>query len=66
MNGNTQHEPKPVRMVFELSRADNPQLYDELARFPQGAKRVNRLRVPTYDACSRNTACLPWRRKDTY
>ncbi|UEC01647.1 hypothetical protein [Burkholderia vietnamiensis] len=49
MNGKTQQEPKPVRLVFELARADNPRLYDELARFPQGAKRVNRLRVLAYD-----------------
>ena len=43
------HEPKPLRMVFELGRSDNPRLYDELARFPQGVKRVNRLRVLAYD-----------------
>jgi hypothetical protein len=49
MNDCTQREPKSIRLVFELSRADNPRLYDELARFPQGAKRVNRLRVLAYD-----------------
>lgn len=49
MNGNMQQDPKPVRLVFELARADNPRLYDELVRFPQGAKRVNRLRVLAYD-----------------
>jgi hypothetical protein len=49
MHGNTQHEPKPLRMVFELSRADNPRLYDELVQFAQGTKRVNRLRVLAYD-----------------
>lgn len=49
MSEKTQQEPKPVRLVFELGRADNPRLYDELARFPQGAKRVNRLRVLAYD-----------------
>ncbi|MFT4192103.1 MAG: hypothetical protein QM617_11360 [Comamonas sp.] len=49
MNGKTQQEPKPVRLVFELARADNPRLYDELVRFPQGVKRVNRLRVLAYD-----------------
>ncbi len=42
-------EPRPIRLVFELARADNPRLYDELVRFPQGAKRVNRLRVLAYD-----------------
>jgi len=49
MNRNAQQDPKPVRLVFELARADNPRLYDELVRFPQGAKRVNRLRVLAYD-----------------
>ncbi|ODS71940.1 MAG: hypothetical protein ABS43_19380 [Bordetella sp. SCN 67-23] len=42
-------EPRPIRLVFELARADNPRLYDELVRFPQGTKRVNRLRVLAYD-----------------
>ena len=49
MNLRPQNEPKPIRLVFELARADNPRLYDELVRFPQGAKRVNRLRVLAYD-----------------
>jgi len=49
MNGNTQQDSKPVRLVFELARADNPRLYDELVRFPKGGKRVNRLRVLAYD-----------------
>lgn len=41
--------PKAIRLVFELARADNPRLFDELNRFPQGSKRVNRLRVLAYD-----------------
>jgi hypothetical protein len=41
--------PKPIRLVFELTRADNPRLFDELNQFPQGQKRVNRLRVLAYD-----------------
>ncbi len=49
MSGYKQEDPKPVRLVFELARADNPRLYDELVRFPQGAKRVNRLRLLAYD-----------------
>ena len=49
MNEKIPQEPKPVRLVFELARADNPRLYDELVQFPQGAKRVNRLRVLAYD-----------------
>lgn len=34
-----------MRMLFVLSRADNPLLYDELAKFAKGAKRLNRLRT---------------------
>ena len=40
---------RPIRLVFELARADNPRLFDELSQFPKGAKRVNRLRVLAYD-----------------
>jgi hypothetical protein len=40
---------KAIRLVFELARADNPRLFDELGRFPQGVRRVNRLRVLAYD-----------------
>ncbi|MBY0240263.1 MAG: hypothetical protein K2X55_13200 [Burkholderiaceae bacterium] len=36
---------KALRINFELDRADNPPLYDELAKFAKGAKRVNRLRT---------------------
>lgn len=41
--------PRAIRLVFELARADNPRLFDELNQFPQGQKRVNRLRVLAYD-----------------
>lgn len=34
-----------IRLVFELDRADNPRLYDDLVRFKKGTKRVNRLRT---------------------
>jgi hypothetical protein len=36
-------------MVFELAREENPRLYDELAQFSKGSRRVNRLRVLAYD-----------------
>lgn len=49
MNDRDRNVPRSVRLVFELSRADNPRLFDELVRFPQGVKRVNRLRVLAYD-----------------
>ena len=49
MNNRDNATQKAVRLVFELSRADNPRLFDELVQFPQGVKRVNRLRVLAYD-----------------
>jgi hypothetical protein len=49
MNGSRPSDPKAIRLVFELARADNPRLFDELSRFSQGSKRVNRLRVLAYD-----------------
>jgi hypothetical protein len=48
----TVDQPKdaaPIRLVFELARADHPRLYDDLIRFPKGTKRINRLRVLAYD-----------------
>ena len=36
---------EPLRLLFELERADNPRLYDDLIRFKKGTKRVNRLRT---------------------
>jgi hypothetical protein len=36
---------EPIRLLFELERADNPRLYDDLIRFKKGTKRVNRLRT---------------------
>lgn len=49
MNAPPKEEPKPLRLVFVLARADNPRLFDELMRFPVGVRRVNRLRVLAYD-----------------
>jgi hypothetical protein len=37
--------PDRIRLVFELERADNPRLYDDLIQFKKGSKRVNRLRT---------------------
>lgn len=36
---------KSIRISFELERDDNPTLFDDLARFPKGSRRVNRLRM---------------------
>ena len=37
--------PDTLRITLELQMADNPPLYQELARFPKGSRRVNRLRT---------------------
>lgn len=42
-----QHEP--VRLFFEMTRDDNPRLYDDLIRFNKGTKRVNRLRFLAHE-----------------
>ena len=39
----------PIRLVFQLERAEHPRLYDELIRFHKGVKRVSRLRLLAYD-----------------
>ena len=49
MSTDTVKDPKPIRLVFELARADHPCLYDDLVQFHKGTKRVNRLRVLAYD-----------------
>lgn len=49
MSIETTQDPKPIRLVFELARADHPRLYDDLIQFHKGTKRVNRLRVLAYD-----------------
>lgn len=39
----------PVRLLFEMTREDNPRLYDDLIRFNKGTKRVNRLRFLAHE-----------------
>jgi hypothetical protein len=39
----------PLRMQFELSRDDDPSLYDDLIRFKKGTKRINRLRFLAHE-----------------
>ena len=38
-----------VRLLFEMTRDDNPRLYDDLIRFNKGTKRVNRLRFLAHE-----------------
>ncbi len=45
MNEKKTPEHETIRLLFELDRADDPQLYDDLIRFKKGTKRINRLRL---------------------
>jgi len=47
-----------LRINLELQRMDNPALYDDLAAFPKGPRRVNRLRTLAHEGllCQRNPA----------
>lgn len=45
MNAKKTPEHETIRLLFELDRADDPQLYDDLIRFKKGTKRINRLRL---------------------
>lgn len=41
--------PGKLRVLLEFYREDQPQLFDELMRFPKGTRRVNRLRFLAQD-----------------
>ncbi len=41
--------PAAIRLVFQLERAENPRLYDDLARFRKGVRRVNRLSLLVHE-----------------
>ena len=49
MTPNTRPNDEPVRLLFEMTRDDNPRLYDDLIRFNKGTKRVNRLRFLAHE-----------------
>lgn len=73
MTQKTDLNTEPVRLLFEMTREDNPRLYDDLIRFNKGTKRVNRLRflahegllaqhwmlVPAGGAAPQSVAALP-------
>ena len=48
MNHGTTKE-EPVRLLFEMTREDNPRLYDDLIRFNKGTKRINCLRFLAHE-----------------
>jgi hypothetical protein len=49
MNDNVTIPLEAIQLLFELDRADNPRLYDDLIRFRKGTKRVNRLRALAHE-----------------
>ncbi len=49
MTPKTRPNDEPVRLLFEMTRDDNPRLYDDLIRFNKGTKRVNRLRFLAHE-----------------
>lgn len=49
---------EPIRLLFELTRDDNPRLYDDLIRFNKGTKRVNRLRFLAHEGLMAQTPLL--------
>lgn len=49
MTQKTNPNTEPVRLLFEMTREDNPRLYDDLIRFNKGTKRVNRLRFLAHE-----------------
>jgi hypothetical protein len=40
---------RPFRIQLEMTRDENPRLYDDLIRFSKGTKRVNRLRFLAHE-----------------
>jgi hypothetical protein len=49
MTQDARRTQEPVRLLFEMTRDDNPRLYDDLIRFNKGTKRVNRLRFLAHE-----------------
>lgn len=49
MSQDAKRGQEPVRLLFEMTRDDNPRLYDDLIRFNKGTKRVNRLRFLAHE-----------------
>lgn len=59
MNSDGDREAPSVRLLFEMSRDDNPRLYDDLMRFNKGPKRVNRLRFLAHEGLLAQHWVLP-------
>jgi len=49
MNTDDTKPDHDIRLLFEISRDDNPRLFDDLMRFNKGPKRVNRLRFLAHE-----------------
>lgn len=60
MSRNKDINTEPVRLLFEMTREDNPRLYDDLIRFNKGTKRVNRLRFLAHEGLlAQNWTLMP-------
>ena len=60
MTHGTTTKEEPVRLLFEMTREDNPRLYDDLIRFNKGTKRVNRLRFLAHEGLlAQNWTVMP-------
>ena len=60
MTAKTTSNEEPVRLLFEMTRDDNPRLYDDLIRFNKGTKRVNRLRLLAHEGLNaQNWVLMP-------
>lgn len=49
MNTTDTQPDRSIKLLFEISRDDNPRLFDDLMRFNKGTKRVNRLRFLAHE-----------------
>jgi hypothetical protein len=58
MTNKNSAENGPIRLKFELNRADDPLLYDDLMRCHQGARRVNRLRLLAHEGAVMQVSLL--------
>lgn len=56
MSGKDVASEGQLRMQFELSRNDDPSLYDDLVRFKKGTKRINRLRFLAHEGMVAQTS----------
>lgn len=54
-----------IRLLLQLDREDDPQLYDDLVRFRKGIKRVSRLRLLAHDGLRQRLEPAPFPTSDS-